>query len=143
MELRDLLVKSKELAIGWLGEPITFSYTPRNFDEALNAEIQQAGKLKDDDPRKLRINARILARLVTDWDITDEGVPVSIVPEVIEKLPMPLIGRIVTAMMADMTSDDMDPKSWSAGSPNGSSPAAASAGLRNGTGTFEPAGISG
>jgi len=133
MELRDLLVKSKELAIGWLGEPITFSYTPRNFDEALNAEIQSAGKLKDDDPRKLRINARILARLVTNWDITDEGVPVSIVPEVIEKLPMPLIGRIVTAMMADMTCDDMDPKSWSGGSPNGSSAAAASGAVRNGT----------
>lgn len=92
-------------------------------DQARNARLQ------DDDPKRLEVNKKLIGRLVTAWDLTEDECPEScqerkdatgdpicrehampITPETIAGLPPLLRTNIVNAIFEDVNAGGTDPK---------------------------------
>ena len=104
IEIGHLVSKRKPLKIEWAGETVNIVYRP--YSLSIGQEIRDA--LTGDDRHYLIEEMR---RLLVEWDITEDGQPVPIDEESLERLPLEFLNAVSRAIL-----DEMYPNRKSAGS---------------------------
>lgn len=128
MDLDKLIDNRRLVYVPFQGEKIAMEYDINGYGDDIYVASAQIAKMAEDNPRRHRINNKILLQMVKAWDLTngctDECVEhknngsgpfcrehsIPVTEESISKIPLLLRGRMVSRIMEDINADSDDPK---------------------------------
>ncbi len=100
------LSQIREQRVTWsaevCGEMLTGGCNPAAYTPRFLAEIEQSQAKGESDATLL---PRLLARVLTDWDLVDDDQPVPTTEEQLRDLPVALLSRVAQAIQAAMQPD--------------------------------------
>jgi hypothetical protein len=105
-DLSDLITNTRTITVhsALFGVDVTVTYAPAEYSNkayALYKTLVQQGEITE-------AFAKVLCKLIRDWDITRDGKKLPVTQDAIDTLPVRLVGEIWSGIM-----DDMNPKETS------------------------------
>ena len=70
--LQDLMQKRIELTVSYFNTPIHFAYWPAAWNDAMMAQLGRFSEVQPG-PEQSQLLNELLASLIADWEITDNG----------------------------------------------------------------------
>lgn len=111
MRLSDICKQRVEVKVPINGEELVVGYNPAAYTPNKAAELDDA---EGDDARSV---AKLLSEVITDWDlIGDDGEPYPTTLEALCDVPNLLLGKVLTAIVADIRPDPTPGSSSASGS---------------------------
>lgn len=102
IDIGDLFAKrARRVSIGWgdgEDEAFTVGYHPDRYTMEVHARLQLMNESDG-----LDAMADLMATLISEWDLTEDGAPYPITKENLMALGLPLMGAISEAVQADFT----------------------------------------
>jgi hypothetical protein len=146
IELSELLSDERWVEVP-IGESVlNVAYRPNATSLLRQAEIQRhiremQGQSDADEVAQAQEMAKVFCEMVCDWDLTEQGKPLPVTPEIVAgRLPPLIFSAIMTAIGEDGRAQQEEKKVSSVTSDAGSLPKGKRVTARNGIPTSEPRG---
>ena len=100
--LSKITGRAASVAVTVDGETLTAHYNPAAFTPKLQAEVKGATD-------EASVLVTMLHRLLTGWDLEDNGQPYPITTEALMELPVPFLAQVLQAITEDLAPNPTKP----------------------------------
>lgn len=145
VELSELLNNERWIDVEVMGVTIRVAYRPTATSLKRQAQIQkrmrELGREDIDEEVQVREAATLFCEMISGWDLTEQGVPLPISPDVVAgRLPGVVVNTVMHAVGEDAQQQQLEKKASSATSGVGLPPGGKRASAPNGITPSEPRG---